>query len=108
MFGEISENNYRYELTGKNVMINNIDAHSPQDMLAKPVNKKNRAGEATDVPSPDASIRVEYGNLIGDALQLGQEDEHAVERARELIASGQLDTPENIRNAATNMLQLGV
>jgi len=89
-------------------MIKNVDTHRLQDMLPKPVSKKSRAGQTTDVPSPDASIKVEYGNLIADALQLGQEDERIVERARELIASGQLDTPENIRHAATNMLQLGV
>ena len=89
-------------------MINNIDAHRVQDILQKPAGKKNRAEQTTDVPSPDASIKVGYGNLIADALQLAQTEEGTVERARELIASGQLDTPENIRSAATNMLQFGI
>jgi hypothetical protein len=89
-------------------MINNIDVHRIQELLPKPVGKKDRGGEASDVPSPDASLNVEYGNLIADALQFPQADEHTVERARELIASGQLDTPENIRAAAANIIQLGV
>jgi hypothetical protein len=108
MFSEFCENTFRYCKTGKNVMINNIDAHRTQDILQKPVSKKNRAGQTTDLPSPDASIKVGYGNLIADALQLAQAREGTVERARDLIASGQLDTPENIRSAATNMLQLGI
>ena len=89
-------------------MINNIDAHRIQDLLPKPVGKKDRDGQASDVPSLDASLDVEYGNLIADAVQSPQADEQTVRRARELIASGQLDTPENIRAAAANMIQLGV
>ena len=89
-------------------MINNIDGHRIQDMLPKPVSKKDRGGQTSEVPSPDASIDVEYGNLIADALQFAQEDKNTVQRARELIASGQLDTPANIRNAATSLLLFGV
>jgi len=89
-------------------MINNIDVHRIQDLLPKPVEKKDRDRQASDVPSVDASLNVEYGNLIADALHFPQADEHTVERARELIASGQLDTPENIRTAAANIIQLGV
>jgi len=89
-------------------MINNIDVHRIQDVLPKPVGKKDRDGQTSGAPSPDASLNVEYGNLIADALHLSEADEHTVERARELIASGQLDTPENIGAAAMNIIQLGV
>ena len=39
---------------------------------------------------------------------LPAEDADAVARARQLIAEGQLDSPENIRKAAQNMLEFGV
>lgn len=89
-------------------MVKNVDIHRIQDLMPKPVGKKGRNGQASDVPSPDASLNVEYGHFVAEALGLPQADEQKVERARELIASGQLDTPENIREAAMNIIQLGV
>jgi len=89
-------------------MVNNIDVHRIQDLMPKPVGKKGRNGQTSDVPAPDASLDVEYGQLVTEALGLPQADEQKVERARELIASGQLDTPENIRETAMNIIQWGV
>ncbi len=89
-------------------MINNIDVHSIQNLQPRPAGKKDRDGHASDVSSPDASISVEYGNLIAEASQLQRADQHTVERAQELISSGQLDTPENIRAAALHLTQFGI
>ena len=56
----------------------------------------------------DASLQVSFGSLIEQAKQPPTEDGSAVARAKALIASGQLDTTENIEKAAQNMLKYGV
>lgn len=54
-----------------------------------------------------ASLEVRYDALIAQALDLAQPQADAIERARVLIASGQLDTPANIRQAAQEIIDLG-
>ncbi|MCP4452081.1 MAG: hypothetical protein GY809_11510 [Planctomycetes bacterium] len=56
----------------------------------------------------DASLKVSFGSLIEQAKQAPAEDGSAVARAKALIASGQLDTPENIQKAVQNILKYGV
>lgn len=90
------------------MMVNNIDIHRIRDLHPKPIGKRDRSQESPDASSPDAALDVEYGGLIASALRFPQADEHAVERARELIDAGQLDTPDNIRAAAANIVQLGI
>lgn len=55
----------------------------------------------------DASLQVSFDSLIEQAKQAPAEDGSAVARAKALIASGQLDTPENIQKAAQNILKFG-
>ncbi|NQV31731.1 MAG: hypothetical protein HQ515_03510 [Phycisphaeraceae bacterium] len=56
----------------------------------------------------DASLQVSFDSLIEQAKQVPADDGSAVARAKALIASGQLDTPENIQKAAQNILKYGV
>lgn len=56
----------------------------------------------------DASLQVSFDSLIEQAKQIPTDDGSAVARAKALIASGQLDTPENIQKAAQNILKYGV
>jgi osmotically-inducible protein OsmY len=59
----------------------------------------------------DVSLQVDYGTLIEEAKSAEADpraDAEAVTEARELLLSGQLETPENIRSAAENIVRLGV
>ena len=56
----------------------------------------------------DASLQVSYDSLIEQASQAPQEDAGAIERARQLMASGQIDSLENIQQAAEAMIKFGV
>ncbi|HOK96099.1 MAG TPA: hypothetical protein PK052_00105 [Anaerohalosphaeraceae bacterium] len=58
----------------------------------------------------DASLQLNCQSLMEQAsLKSADADDGAVvERARQLLLSGQLDTPENIRQAAQNILKFGV
>lgn len=65
---------------------------------------------AQPISSPDNQVdvlfQVECKSLANNSLP--PEDEQAVQRARELLASGQLDSPENIRAAAEEILKHGI
>ncbi len=56
----------------------------------------------------DASLQITYDSLIEKAKEIPQEDADAVERARRLLLSGQLESPENIRAAAENIAEFGI
>ena len=89
-------------------MVNNIDVHRIQDLLLKPVGKKHKTQESSGTSMPEVAFDAEYGDLIATALRFTPADEYSVERARELITTGQLDTPEAVRTAATNIIQSGI
>ena len=56
----------------------------------------------------DASLQVTCESLIEKAQQIPPEDANAVQRARQILLSGQLDSPENIREAAENIVRFGI
>ncbi len=89
-------------------MINNIDANQVGSILGK-----------TPLPNPDATnkrvqddtdvtLQVSFADLINQAKESEAADPAAVEEAKELLLSGELTSPENIRSAAENMLRFGV
>lgn len=91
-------------------MIEKINHKQIQDIA-----KEFSARPSCDLPiSPniqaDASLELNCQTLIeGVARKLTDADDAAiVERARQLLLSGQLDTPENIRQAAQNILKYGI
>jgi hypothetical protein len=56
----------------------------------------------------DASLQVNYDSLIEQAKQIPPEDANVVQQAKELLSSGQLDNPENIRAAAETIVKFGI
>ena len=56
----------------------------------------------------DVSVQVDYAHLIEQAMEQQQADAQAVERARQLLLSGQLESPQNIREAAENIVKFGI
>jgi hypothetical protein len=56
----------------------------------------------------DASLQVTYDSLIEKAKEMPRQEADAVERARRLLLSGQLESPENIRAAAENIAKFGI
>jgi len=56
----------------------------------------------------DASLNVDYASLIERAVQTQDADAAAVEQAKKLLLSGELESPLNIRTAAENIVRFGV
>jgi len=54
------------------------------------------------------SLQLDYASFIDKATKTTQTDTNAVERAQELLLSGQLESSQNTREAAENILKFGI
>ncbi len=89
-------------------MIEKINNNQVPDILKESSSRQpERSTEPTD-NQVDASLQVTYDSLIEKAKEMPQEDADAVERARRLLLSGRLESPENIRAAAENIAKFGI
>lgn len=84
----------------KNNQISNILKESPS--------VQSSSANAPAKTEPDASLQINNDALIEQAKQAPAEDSGVVQKARELLLSGQLDNPENIRAAAESIMKFGV
>lgn len=89
-------------------MINKIGNNQVSDILREAPPKQAGSCGVSDNCKADASLQVSHDALIEKAQQAPAEDTDAVTRARQLILSGELDSPENIRKAAENIAKFGV
>ncbi len=88
-------------------MIEKIDNSQPLiESGASP--KQPNSANAPASNGADVSIQVDYGSFIDKAMQIQQTDARAVQRARELLLSGRLESTENIRAAAENIIKFGI
>jgi hypothetical protein len=72
-------------------------------------NKANRpAGPAAAGEVDGANLDLKTAGLLQQAADVPAVDLDAVERARQLLKSGQLDTPEACLRAARNILDRGI
>ncbi len=88
-------------------MIDKIDITQP---LMEP-GPSSRQGNLPRVPpqsDADVSVQVDYASLIEQAIQPPETDAQAVEQARQLLLSGRLDNPRNVKEAAENIAKFGI
>jgi hypothetical protein len=89
-------------------MIEKINTNQIPDYMDKSASKQpNTTGAAPDVDA-DLSVDVNYASLISKATQVPETDNQIVQRAKELLKSGELDNPENIKQAAENIVTYGI
>ena len=85
-----------------------INTNHIQETLSKLSSTQPTPEKTARDNNTDASLIVDYASLIEQAIQADQTDPKAVLQARQLLESGQLDTPENIRQAAKNIADIGL
>jgi hypothetical protein len=56
----------------------------------------------------DATLQVNFADLINQAVQVPEAGMDPVQEARKLLASGRLTSPENIRSVAENIVSFGI
>lgn len=89
-------------------MIEKIDNNQIPNFLSESSAKQADTSNGSSETQVDASLQVSYDSLIEEAKQLPKEDTEALQRAQQLLLSGQLDSPENIRKTAENIAKFGV
>ncbi len=89
-------------------MIDKINNTNIQDILGNSLLKQADSNKTPLANNADTSLQVDYASLIEKAVQLPEENNHAVQQAQQLLKSGNLDTIENIKAAAQNIIDLGI
>ena len=89
-------------------MIEKIDNNQIPEIPKEAAGKQVNPPKSPVENQADDSLQVNYDSLIEKVKQTSPEDDKAVQQARELLASGQLESPENIRAAAENIVKFGI
>lgn len=89
-------------------MIEKINNNQIPDILKESSAKQPDSSGVSINSEADASLQVSYDSLIEKAKQTPPEDANAVQHAKEILLSGQLESPENIRAAAENIVKFGI
>lgn len=87
--------------------IGKIDANQIPFEPGSSPGQPNSTG-ALPARNTDVSVQVQYAFLIEKALQQPETDARIIQKARDLLLSGRLESPENIRKAAENMVKFGI
>jgi len=87
-------------------MIQEINNNQIQGAGEKLLSNTSNQGKSIPENDADLSLQINYTSLINLAAQT--EDNNSVEQARQLLLSGRIETLENIREAAENIIKLGI
>lgn len=89
-------------------MIEKIENNQVPDILKESSAMQPKPSKTSAEAGLDASFQVSYDSLIEQAKQVPPEDASVVQRARQLLLSGELDNPENIRAVAEEIVKFGI
>lgn len=89
-------------------MIDKINNNQVPSILKESFSRQTESPKSSANSPAGDLLQVSYKSLIDSAAQPLQDDAKAVKQARELLLSGQLDSPENIRAAAENIVNFGI
>jgi hypothetical protein len=89
-------------------MIDKIGNNQIPDLLGKSLPNRIDSNKTSTDSDADVTLQIDYASLLNKAAQIPQDDAKAIQRAQELLASGQLESPENIREAAKNIIEFGI
>lgn len=89
-------------------MIDKVGYNQISDISINTSKKRTQCTQTASEGNAAASLKTSYGDLIQKAQQQQTDDGKAVERARRLLLSGELDSPESIRQAAEKIAEFGV
>lgn len=88
-------------------MINKINNNNIQNIFNRPENSKGHEKQAKSL-TDTGMVQLQSVEVIEKAKNISEINMTSVEKAKQLLNSGQLDKPENIRQAAKNMIDFGI
>ncbi|OHB59185.1 MAG: hypothetical protein A2173_08665 [Planctomycetes bacterium RBG_13_44_8b] len=89
-------------------MIEKINIGQIQDLSGKLTSKPQDSPKIPVNDNADASLQVDYTSIINRETQNLEADTEAIRKAQELLRSGKIESMENIKEAAENILKFGV
>jgi hypothetical protein len=89
-------------------MIDNIQNHQVAHAMGMNALPRTDVANKRVADESDATLQVDFGDLVSRAMQTTDEQADAVQKARELLQSGRLTSLENIRSAAENIASSGI
>ncbi len=89
-------------------MIEKIDTSQFQGFVEKSSSRQPNSAAGLGDNNADVSVQVNYASFIDKAIKFQQIDTQTVQRARELLLSGELENPKNILQTAENIITFGV
>ena len=90
------------------MMIDNIHNNQTAHVMGTGGSPRSDAANKRLSDESDATLQVDYAHVIDQATQTGKAKTNAVQKARELLRSGQLTTLANIRSAADDIVRFGI
>jgi hypothetical protein len=89
-------------------MIEKVNTNQFPNFLEKPSSRMPNSAAEISGKDADVSVQVDYASFIDAALKIPKMDSQAIEKAKQLLLSGQLESPENIKQAAENIITFGI
>jgi hypothetical protein len=89
-------------------MIDNISTNQMGQLVGKTPLPQSDPANTRAQTDPDVALQVDFADLIDRARQATEADADTLEKARELLLTGELTSPENARAAAAKILTLGI
>jgi hypothetical protein len=89
-------------------MIDKININQISDRFDGSQSGQQNRSKTVANSQADATLQIDYARLIEQAINSKPTENDAVQKAKELIQSGQLDNPANIKEAAANIIKFGV
>jgi hypothetical protein len=89
-------------------MIDNVHNNQISHAMGANASPHPDAANKPAADESDATFQVNFADLINQAIQPSETEKDAVQKARELLQSGRLTTPQNIQSAAENIVTFGV
>jgi hypothetical protein len=89
-------------------MIGKVDNNQFQGFLEKSSSRPPNSAANLPDNNTDVSVQVNYTYFIDRAMQAPKTDTQAVRRARKLLLSGRLESPDKIEQAAENIVTYGI
>jgi hypothetical protein len=88
-------------------MIDKININQVSDYFDGSQAGQNRS-KAVANNKADATLQIDYASLMEQAINSQPAAPDAIQKAKELLKSGQLDNPAFIKEAAANIIKFGV
>jgi len=89
-------------------MIDNVQNNQVSHIMGKGTAPNADATNKRSSEDMDATLQVNFADLIGRAMQVVEADANAVKEARELLQSGELTSPKSIQSTARKLLTFGI